>query len=250
MQGKLLLVDDNEEFLDSTRDVMEHEGFHVVTATSGEEAVRIVASAQFDLVLMDIRMAGMNGVEALVEMKRNHPDLKVIMCTAYIVEDLIRKALEQGAFAVLNKPFEMGLLLNTMDSAMLGSHRGRVLVADRDRRLCSDLATALGSHGHQVTLTHDGEEAVKKASSAQFDILLLDVKLPIFGGLDVHRLVKKAQSGAYATIITGFSQEMDTATQQALKREQGLLSLIKPLDQAQLLELLDSICAAKGTRGH
>lgn len=250
MQGRLLLVDDNEEFLDSTRDVMEHEGFQVVTASSGEEAVRIVASAPFDLVLMDIKMAGMNGVEAFMEMKRHHPDLKVIMCTAYIVEDLIRQALEEGAFAVLNKPFEMGLLLKTMDSAMLGRHRGRVLVADRDRRLCSDLATALGSHGHQVTLTHDGEAAVEKASAAQFDILLLDVKLPILGGLDVYRRVKNIQSNFYATIITGFSQEMDAATRQAMKREQGLLSLIKPLDQAQLLELLDSICAANRTRAH
>jgi len=101
---KILLVDDNEAFLDSAMDVLEMEGFDVTTASSGEEGVRKVRSGSFDVVLMDIKMPGLNGVEAFIEMKKHHPNIRVIICTAYMIDDLIRQARREGAFAVLNKP--------------------------------------------------------------------------------------------------------------------------------------------------
>ncbi len=88
MKGRILLVDDNEAFLDSTKDVLEDEGYEIVTASSGSEAIRQVEAHAFDVVLMDIKMPGLSGVEAFVEMKKLNPAVKVIMCTAYIVESL------------------------------------------------------------------------------------------------------------------------------------------------------------------
>ena len=105
MKRKILLVDDNEDFLDSTKDVLEEEGYNVQTASSGEEAVRKVEEETLDLVVMDIKMPGLNGVESFIQMKKHRPDIKVIMCTAYIVDGLIRQAIEEGAYTVLNKPF-------------------------------------------------------------------------------------------------------------------------------------------------
>jgi CheY-like chemotaxis protein len=118
MRTRILLVDDNEEFLDSTKDVIEDEGYEVVTAISGEEALRRVVSESFDLVIMDIKMPRMNGVDTFTEMKKVKPDIKVIMCTAYIVEATIRRALREGARAVLNKPFEMEALLSAIEGAV------------------------------------------------------------------------------------------------------------------------------------
>ncbi len=250
MKGRILLVDDNVDFLDSTKDVVEEEGFEVVTATSGEEAVRLVRWQDFDLVLMDIKMPGMHGVESFIEMKKHDPDIKVIMCTAYIVETLIREALEEGAFAVLNKPFEMDVLLRTIDDALKSGELGRILLADRDRELCVRLSASLKMRGHKVVVAHDGHDAVTKAGEQDFDILVLDIKLPGLDGMQVYHRVRTIQPNIFAVVITGFVEEIDLKTQQALRKESGLMSLIKPLDTARLLDLLETVFAAKRLGGH
>ena len=117
MKRRILLVDDNELFLDSARDVLESEGYTVITAESGEEALARVRAEYFPVVIMDIKMAGLSGVATFIEMKKYRPGIRVIMCTAHLMEDLIHKAEEEGAFAVLKKPFSTGVLLEAMERA-------------------------------------------------------------------------------------------------------------------------------------
>jgi two-component system, NtrC family, response regulator HydG len=112
---EILLVDDNEEFLDSTKDVLEDEGYEVFTAKNGEDAIRMVKEQPFEVILMDIKMSGLSGVETFIEMKKINPTAKVIMVTAYSVESLIRQAIEEGAYAVLKKPLNMSILLKEID---------------------------------------------------------------------------------------------------------------------------------------
>lgn len=250
MKGRILLVDDNVDFLDSTKDVVEEEGFEVVTATNGEEAVRLVRWQDFDLVLMDIKMQGMNGVESFIEMKKHDPDIKVIMCTAYIVENLIREALEEGAFAVLSKPFDMDLLLKSIDDALNAGALGRILLADRDRELCARLSASLKMRGHQVVVAHDGQDAVAKAGERDFDILVLDIKLPVLDGLQVYHRVRSIQPNIFAAVVTGYPDEIDLSTQQLLRKESGLMTLTKPVDTTQLLDLLETVFAAKRLGEH
>jgi CheY-like chemotaxis protein len=61
LKGTILLVDDNGEFLDSTKDVLEDEGYEVFTATNGEDAIRMVGERPFEVILMDIKMPGLKG---------------------------------------------------------------------------------------------------------------------------------------------------------------------------------------------
>lgn len=245
MRLRVLLVDDNEDFLDSTKDVLEEEGFQVMTASSGEEAIRKVDSQAFDIVLMDIKMPGLNGVESLIEMKKRSPDIKVIMCTAYIVNGLIRQALEEGAYAVLNKPFEIDVLLRTIQSSQQDLKSGLILLADRDKDFCTFLSGVLGSAGHHVRVAHDGREAIRLAERQWFDVLLLEMELPLMDGLEVHRRISTRQPSMLATIIMFSAQEMNAVGQRELKKEHGLISITKPLDGTRLLDLVGNICAAK-----
>jgi DNA-binding NtrC family response regulator len=114
---RILFVDDNEMFLDSARDVLEDEGYEVTTAGSGEEAVLRVMNESFSVVIMDIKMGGINGVESFIEMKKHRPGVKVIICTAHLVEHLIRRAEAEGAVAVLKKPVMTDLLLDAIERA-------------------------------------------------------------------------------------------------------------------------------------
>ncbi len=117
MKNSILLVDDNEMFVDSARDVLEAEGYSVTTAGGGEEALAKAMDNDFCVVIMDIKMEGLNGVASFVEMKKLIPGIKVIMCTAHLVEDLIHRAEKEGAFAILKKPVKMTILLEEIEKA-------------------------------------------------------------------------------------------------------------------------------------
>ena len=244
MKGRILLVDDNEAFLDSTKDVLEDQGYEVVTAESGEEAVRVFGAHTFDVILMDVKMPGMNGVESFIEMKRLRPRVKVIMITAYGVEEMIRQALAEGALAVLHKPLDMTLFFRTIDEARKGGRGGFILVADDDEELCDNLVDVLGEAGYQVVVAHNGEEAVKIAEAHIFDVLLLDMKLPLLNGLEVYRCIKPIQPNIVTIVITGYAQEMADLIQLTLS-ESARICLTKPLDMGQMLGLLKEISAAK-----
>jgi DNA-binding NtrC family response regulator len=244
MKSKILLVDDNSEFVDSTKDVLEMEGYEVLTTASGEDAVRITKSNDFDIILMDIKMPGMNGVDAFIEMKKHNPGVRVVMVTAYSIQDLIRKALDEGACAVLDKPLDMGRLITTIESAR--RRGGVILVADDDLDFCDNLYDNLTEVGYSVFTACDGKEALNKALERSYDILLLDMKLPVLNGLELYRRIKPLQPRIITIVISGYMQEMHDFIQQALE-ENALTALEKPLDMSSLLQLLNEVCAPENT---
>jgi two-component system response regulator HydG len=242
MKGQILLVDDNEEFLDSTRDVLDDEGYEVVTATSGEEGIELAGAQTFDVILMDIKMPGMNGVESFIEMKRRNPGVKVIMVTAYSVEDLMRQALDEGVFAILSKPIDMDHLFRTIEDAKRDGKGGLVLAVDDDKEICNNFVDILSERGYEVIAAYDGEEAVTKAKTNIFDVLLLDMNLPLMNGLEVYRQIKSIQPNIMAIIVSGYAQEMDSFITQALN-ENAYTFLRKPVNMDQLLGLVEGICS-------
>src|SRR3990167_2518865 len=95
---KILIVDDSKEFCTSLADILEAKGYEVESENSGEAAIAKVKEKSFDVILMDIKMPVMNGVEAFKKIKKISPRTAVIMVTAYSLENLINEALREGAF--------------------------------------------------------------------------------------------------------------------------------------------------------
>jgi CheY-like chemotaxis protein len=244
MKGRILLVDDNEDFLDSTRDVLEIEGYDVVTATNGPEAIARAAAEAFDLILMDIKMPGMNGVESFIEMKKHNPRIEVIMATAYSVQDLITQALKEGARAVLQKPLNLARLFDTIREIRSRGAGGVVLVADDDRALCDSLRDTLEQAGYSVCTAYSPAEVIREVEERRFDLLLLDMKMPILNGLEVYRQVKAIQPDIVAVLISGYAHEMNDLINTTLT-ESAHAFLRKPIDMQALLTVVDNVCAAK-----
>ena len=103
----MLIVDDEDMITETLRDILEELDYTVMTANSGYEAIDRVTATPFDVILMDIRMPGINGVEAYMEIKRIRPDAVVIMMTAYSVKELEAEALKEGAHSVMYKPLNL-----------------------------------------------------------------------------------------------------------------------------------------------
>ena len=89
---KVLVVDDLKNMRHTLGGILEDEGHHVVTAENGYQAIESVRGNHFDIIFMDIKMPGINGVQAFSEIRRLDPKVTVVMMTAYDEKDLAEKA--------------------------------------------------------------------------------------------------------------------------------------------------------------
>lgn len=112
---RILIVDDNLEMVQSLCDIVELQGWVPAGTGSGEAALRMFGEASYDAVLMDIRMPGMNGVEALRAIKQLRPALPVILMTAYTPHELVDQAYAEGALEVLAKPLALDTLFSLLE---------------------------------------------------------------------------------------------------------------------------------------
>jgi two-component system NtrC family response regulator len=102
----ILIVDDEKNYLTILSALLEDEGFEVLTAPGGSEALEIHKSSDLDLILTDMKMPKMDGIELLENIKENDPDLPVIMMTAHGTVDKAVEAMQKGAYTYVLKPFD------------------------------------------------------------------------------------------------------------------------------------------------
>lgn len=117
---RLLLVDDEKGFADVLAKRMTRRNIAVTTAYSGTEAIQSLRRSDFDLVVLDLKMEDMDGIETLKTMKKMDPDIKVIMLTGHGCELAARDGLEQGAADYLCKPCDFDELLDRVRAIFQG----------------------------------------------------------------------------------------------------------------------------------
>jgi len=112
----ILVVDDLRSVRLTLGGILEDEGHNVVIVEDGYQAIEAVKKAHFDVIFMDIKMPGINGVETFGEIKKIDPKTAVVMMTGYSVEDLVRKAISEGAYVCLHKPFDMEKVIGLVEA--------------------------------------------------------------------------------------------------------------------------------------
>jgi two-component system, OmpR family, KDP operon response regulator KdpE len=117
-QGTVLIVDDERSIRLSLRTILSNLGFMIIEAARGEEAVALVRTAQFDVVLLDINMPGMGGVEVCRIMRKTSPHLPIVMLTVQGSEDNKVEAFDAGADDYITKPFQLRELIARLRAAM------------------------------------------------------------------------------------------------------------------------------------
>ncbi len=241
---KLLIVDDNEEYCQNLRDILELRDYEVTIALDGFQGLELVKRGRFDLVLMDVKMPVMDGVETFKKMKHITEGVPVIMITAYAVEDLISEALREGAYGFLRKPVDFDQLFELVSRAT--GTGGMILLADDDEVLCSNLTDVLQSRGYRVVVAYDGAAAVDRAKQNNFDILLLDMRLPALNGLETYLAICEFRPDVVAVVITGYRLEVEGLLRRAWQKN-VYACLEKPLDMDQLLSLLAQVQEQRST---
>ena len=244
---RLLIVDDNVDFAYNLADVLELKGYEASVCQDGHRAVDMVKKERFDLILMDIKMPGMNGVETYKLIKETSPGTVTIMMTAYAVENLVKEALDVGAYDVFYKPLDISRLLITIEES-LREEKGRlILIVDDDKGILHNLRDILRIKGHNVFIADSGQRAIELARNNQFRIIFIDLKMPVLNGLEVYKAIKEVNPCACAVMMTGYRQELNDIVEQALNSS-AYTCLYKPLDMDEVLNVVDEICRGNRKR--
>jgi DNA-binding NtrC family response regulator len=125
----VLLVDDEPEFLRTLTKRLGKRDLEVRGAPGGKEALRALAEQEADVVVLDVKMPGMDGIETLRRIKQDHPLVEVIMLTGHADVEAAVQGMEMGAFDYLMKPMDIDELLYKVQDA----HKKKLLQEDKIR---------------------------------------------------------------------------------------------------------------------
>ena len=235
---KILVVDDEEEFCRNLEDILEMENYEVTTAYDGFKGLELVKRNDFDVVIMDVKMPVMNGVETFKKMKKIVPDTPVIMVTAYAVEELLKDALRNGAFGTLKKPLNFDKLFQLIEES--APEGALILTVDDDKDFCTNIKENLEYQGYRVSVAYDGNAAIQKTQEEDFDVIILDMKLPPLNGLKTYLSIRDIRPNVVVIVITGYLMEMSRFAQEAVQKS-AYVCLEKPIDMNNLISLLEQI---------
>ncbi len=168
-QARLLLVDDEPGILDSLRRLLERDGYVVSCARSAEEALGVLSRETFDVVVTDLRLPHLSGLEILRLARRMSPDTEVILMTAYgQIEDAV-EAMKEGAYDFLPKPVKKAALVRTLDKAM---ERRRLVQENRQLRARLEGAEQEGQLVGQSPAFRHLQDLLRQVASSEATVLL------------------------------------------------------------------------------
>lgn len=211
---KLLLVDDEAEFLEATAAALGRRGFDVLTARDGYEALGTLCAEHVDVVVLDVKMPGIDGVEVFERVRRAYPGLPVIMLTGHGTVQQAFETSRRGAFDYLAKPCDMERLAQSarraatsrrahVPAAPSGAEAVRLLLVDDEAELLDALSQSLARRGIRVTPARGGVAALEAMRYQTFDVAILDLKMPGIDGLDLLRRIKVLQPSVEVIVLTG-----------------------------------------------
>ncbi|MDY6967987.1 MAG: response regulator [Spirochaetota bacterium] len=238
IKKRVLTVDDNKEFCHNLSDILEMKEFEVECAYNGHEALKMTESNNYDIVLMDVKMPKMNGVDTFKKLKEFYPKVPVIMMTAFAVEDMIKEALTEGAFGVLRKPIDFEKLFTLIELSQ--NNEPFIMIVDDDKEFCSNLYDIFSEKEYLVYTAKDGETAIHNVQEQKFDIIILDLMLPTLNGLETYRIIRKYRPDVIVIAITGYPMEMKTISEKIIN-ENVYLYLEKPLNMINFTNIIDNI---------
>jgi DNA-binding NtrC family response regulator len=238
MKRTVLVVDDDRQMVKTFAAVLQRRGWDSLTAFDGREAVQVARDHHVDVVLMDVRMPGMNGVEALRAIRQNKPLTPVILMTAYAAHELLAQAERDGALSIMAKPVPLPRLLALLDEVM--ETERSILIVDDDPGFLMTLTEVLSASGRTVHKAGSLPRALELLAAETPAIVVLDLKLEGAEPERAIRAIKGARPAVVLILYSGHPHMLDE-TLAALPSELVYATLKKPFPPDKLIGLLDDL---------
>jgi len=256
----ILVAEDEPVVRELLRAVLEHKGYAVHEAGNGRQAADYARASQVDLVLTDLWMPEMNGVELIEELNRTGSRAEVLVLSAHVTETSTEKLEGLGVFRILAKPVDLNVLLEAVEGGLASDRverisakrapapereeagappsRATVLVADDDGQVRDLLRALLSGAGYAVEEAMNGQEAVEKALAYDIDLIITDLNMPQMSGREAIETLRRATRDTFIICITGEAtrKEMDAAVHAG-----AVKCLRKPFAPQQLLSEVERL---------
>jgi CheY-like chemotaxis protein len=201
------MCDDNPEMLEITGTLLEERGYHVMLAHSGERALQSALTERPDVILLDLQLPGMSGVQTVTAL-REHPELASI--PVVVLSVLPRSEEEMASHAFMDwieKPAKPAELFAALDRAIgPADDTFRALIIERDPAVAELLSAVFARHGVASFAASDGPQAGSICRQARPDLLVLDDHMPDIDGIDVKTWLR-SRPDLGALPIVGFDAE-------------------------------------------
>ena len=189
--AKILLVDDNEISLMMTEMVLSEMHYDVTTATSGEKAIECLQQESYDLMLLDIVMDDMSGIETLAEIREipEISNIRTIFLTSSSHRADMTEAIRLGALDFIRKPAYPANLLSAVQQALLVREKDTILAVDDDEMSLLAIETLFGIR-YDVHCVSSGPKARAELEKEKPSLVLLDLRMPGMDGLEVLQRIR------------------------------------------------------------
>ena len=233
----ILIVDDEVDTCANLSDIFTDLGFEVGIAHDGVIALELIRQRHYDVALLDLKMPGMDGLELYRRIKKLRAGTVAFIVTAYASDATAQVALSAGAWRVLSKPVDSGILLRLVEEAI---DQPLVMIIDDDSDLCESLWDLFRENGLRVSLAHSISDAKSRLQEAHFNVALIDMRLPEGDGSQIYKLVRETNPRSRTVIITGHRSETEERVAKVLAAGADAVCY-KPFDVHALLETVNKL---------
>jgi DNA-binding NtrC family response regulator len=238
IKRRALVVDDDRSMVRTLADVLMLKGWDVSTAFDGEAALAAVTKEAFDVVLMDVKMPGMDGVAAFKAMKEANPDVRVVLMTAYAAHELMMEAECAGVLRIVPKPINVPELLELLAGNL--EHRLPVLIIDNDAAFLKTLSEVLCLRGFEILEAKSLREALRLMTERPPAAVLLHMHLESATPREAVMAVQQASPDVALVLYSGRPGAEEEA-RRTLPPDSVHTYLQKPFAIGEVTGVLDAI---------
>ena len=221
----ILIANADHRFSQTLKNVLSAYGHEIMIARTGEETVQRFDERQPAVVLLDLMLLGLSGLDVLVKLKARVPRLPVVVVTGDVPIEIENRAREMGVTDVLRKRLNMDLIMQAVNRALQEAGRpinakpvsvasagvepkpATILLVDDERGICDLVGEFLKRRGYRIQTAYGGEEALAKIEQEPPDLVLLDIYMPGINGVDVLRRLVKSQFAGGVIMLTASQEE-------------------------------------------
>ena len=238
IKPNILIIDDNQDLAEGLCMILQSENYQVMLAFTGYDGIKAFREKSFDIVLIDMKLPDINGIEVFQRIHRHNPDVRVIMMTGYRIEQFLKKVIGNGAVEILHKPFEMERVSEILMSM---NNESIILIADDDPDSSLNLTAYLFGQGIKTKLAHNADEAIEYVSSHPVDVLLLDLRSSIMCALEIYLQLKQLGHPVKTVIFSGGNSAEGDKSLDLLQSTLVTGCLFKPFRPEGLLDIISQI---------
>jgi len=234
-QLKILIVDDDEDFAESLGEIFVDRNHSVVYCFGPFQGLNTFRENDFDICFLDVKMPGMNGCELFLEMKKLKPQSKVVLMTGFSLPQILETARDNGIYGIVNKPLDMSTIFQYLDDV---KNEGVILIVDDDSDFSESIREVLEEKSHKVHVVFSGEEAVNVLNDNNYQLLILDIRLPKMNGYEVIRKLKSRGTLIPTIVVSGYHQDFKDERSK-IDNNYIIDHLDKPIDIEKLIYNVD-----------